>query len=168
MERDELHFNQFYVLTKKEVQRFLNSRIFDKLEKRSETVEDLLQEVFLCAWVKRHDFLKCENPTGWLIMVAKIKIKESRKREKKHSRDLPLEDYEAFLPGRTDPAYELAEIMEVLSRSVSERDMRIFVDYYFCGCSTKEIAARENVNENALRVRINRIKSRINRKNGKI
>ena len=33
MERDELHFNQFYVLTKKEVQRFLNSRIFDKLEK---------------------------------------------------------------------------------------------------------------------------------------
>lgn len=125
----------------------------------ADVAEDITQEVFYIAWKKRAHLKSHNNQMGWLIKTAKYKIREYErelaKRRTEEPGDLPL------TIGSEEVAYQLTE-WEVLLRGImKEKEAELFLDHYYRGISVREIARREHIKEENLRMRLQRLKNRV-------
>ena len=83
---DHQEFDEMYRNTYAEIYKFIRYRVTDR-----ELAKGVLQETFYIAYKKWDTVRELSNPTGWLINVAKNKIRELNKTLKKLECEVPLE-----------------------------------------------------------------------------
>ncbi len=154
METEEQKFEVLYREGADTVRGYVRKRVTDR-----EMTEDIVQEVFCVAWRKRGEFTASGNPMGWLIRAAKFKILEQYHRTDGGSQ--VLEEFDERL-GIPEPGYAIAEWMEILEDLLDQCNFRIFQDYFLRGYTMKEIAEQKGMKENNIRVRLYRMKKRLN------
>jgi len=134
-------------------------------------VEDQIQEVFLLAWRKRKALREHPNPAGWLVEAMRRRLmalgrgiaRESRLRafsldDREDGGTGEIEDTrcvrpEDFLVGE--------ERRALLVQLIGREDADLFWRYCIAGTRADELAGRYRISEEAVRMRVSRIKRRL-------
>lgn len=118
------------------------------------TAEEILQETFLTAWLKRHDLT--EDPIRWLYVTASLHLENHRRYQRRRQTvdlnavEIPLR-YAAAAADQTDHL----DLRKALA-PLSEKDKAI-IDYRFYESLTDEqIALRLDLSPVTVRKRISR------------
>ena len=150
---DRQEFDEMYRNTYAEIYKFIRYRVTDR-----ELAKDVLQETFYIACKKWDIVRELSNPTGWLINVAKNKIRELNKALKKLECEVALETDEYIV---NEDGYEKSELEIVLIDKLTEEEKRRFIKYFVCGYTIAEMAGLEKISENNMSVRISRLRDKI-------
>ncbi len=153
---EDKEFSKLY----QEYQPFLLKYVSAVVKDRS-LAEDIIQETFYEALCQFDKFYDHPNQKGWLINVARFKIKEINR--KMHSGELVLLQEESMHPVKSDIGYEMKELETVMSEVFDESEREYFLKYYLWGYSVKELADVEGVTENNMRVKLYRLKEKLSR-----
>ena len=121
--------------------------------------EDIVQDTFFEAVRNMDRLLKHENPGGWLTKTAQYKMSEVKRRMRSRSRHETemVEEEWAYLENE----YGLVEIDILLNTVLNSHEKLLFHMFYFEGYSMRELAALERIEESTLRVRMYRIRKRL-------
>ena len=150
---DHQEFDEMYRKNCAEIYKFIRYRVSDK-----ELAQDVLQETFYIAYKKWDRVHGLSNPTGWLINVAKNKIRELNRTLKKLECEVALETDEYVL---NEDGYGKSELDIILVKNLSEEEKSRFVKYFVCGYTISEMARLEKISENNMSVRISRLRDKI-------
>ena len=128
-------------------------------------LEDVVQDVFMTLQEKQGE-LTPDNLRAWLYSVAQKKLLEEKRDEIRRSRLVRYDDEEAEDP---TPLLELAEepvsdvdtLRRRLMQSLTPEEQALFAAIYEQQHTRKETARQLGVSENALNVRVYRLKKRI-------
>lgn len=136
---------------------FIENTVFDK-----ELAEDILQETFYIAMRRAADVKQHPKPAGWLYETAKyIILAECRKKNKRdlnysyEEMELELEDLQA------EWGLDSAED-DAIKKVLSESEYNIIDMIYNQGYSNREAARELGVKESTLRVKLMRIRNKLN------
>lgn len=149
---DEKEFEALYKKCREEVRKCIRGRV------RSADEEDVVQEAFILAWMKRSELETKDRPVGWIINTAKFKCKE-RLRDR-FCDFTSLEDAEWCL-GQEEREHLLLEWVLFLERYLSPKDRRIFLAVCLEGRSLKEVGKMEGISAENVRWRLLKIKKRL-------
>ena len=109
--------------------------------------DDLVQETFFKAWRARGKFRGDSSDKTWLIAIAKnVAIDSFRKRKPTQPILEPVSS--------ECTSYELRELIEVATMSMTAEKRSCFVLFYKLGFSIKEISVLENVPEGTIKSRL--------------
>ncbi len=168
IENEELFKHIFYSYAKG-ILRFLSASVSCK-----EDAEDILQEVFL-ACLKNFDELFSNPDTDyekWLFAVARNQLLDYYKHKKRHAPPLSYDDadFTSILSHEVDYIGVISDkdllpddiiVSQVLSK-LSEKDRQLYEFVYIKKISYTELASMYNTNEPTIRMRVSRLKYRIN------
>ena len=131
-------------------------------------IEDQIQETFVRAWQNRSSLQKHPNPDGWLVECFRnclMNACKKQSREWKHhafsvdaENAQPIADQAHLSP---DDYAQSKEQIDLLRRLLGEKDADIFLRYCVYGEKAGKIAAELNISDQALRMRISRLKKKI-------
>lgn len=146
-----------------DIYRFCFSRLINK-----DNVEDVVQNVFVVLQEKSNE-LTPENLRSWLFNVAEKKLLEERREEVRRSRFV---DYDVELIAK-DPllTYEIVEesisesevdaIKERILQTLTPQERSLFEAIYEKRMKRKDVAKELEITENALNVRVFRLRNHI-------
>lgn len=127
----------------------------------SADVQDVLQEVFLLAFMKEID--RHPNPEGWLIIttvnVCKNYIQSSARQARKTSKCVQVLLDQHRRSG--DDAMKSADIRVSLEQVLDQEEYDLLIQYCESGRTLEALAKDANLSTNALRVRIFRIRKKL-------
>ncbi len=119
--------------------------------------EDVVQETFLEAYRHADKLMTHPQPKAWLYVTAKnLTMKFARRRGMLY----PIED-DYLLVCRDDEGYGEIELAESIKSSVGETEYNMFRDYYANGYSSEEVAKRYDANKGGIRMRMSRMKKKL-------
>lgn len=125
--------------------------IFYKTNKRKDLAEDITQEAFEKAWIKKEHF-KGGNLKNWLIQIA---INTARDSFKKNNRLVQIDNDEDLVNTESESDLYKHYIIKALSEmDIDERELVIL--HHILGYSHKEIAEIVQKSEGAIRVAVSR------------
>ena len=152
---DHQEFDEMYRNTYAEIYKFIRYRVTDR-----ELAKDVLQETFYIAYKKWDTVRELSNPTGWLINVAKNKIRELNETLKKLECEVPLEADEYTV---NEEGFKKSELDILLMGNLTDEEKTRFIRYFIRGCTISEMAKYEDISENNMSVRISRLRDKIAR-----
>ncbi|MBE5892600.1 MAG: sigma-70 family RNA polymerase sigma factor [Lachnospiraceae bacterium] len=145
-----------YMEYSKRVRIFIQSGIRDE-----RAVEDILQDVFMEALRKYDVFSVHPKQIGWLYRTARYKMQEYiRKNEYSQHMVVGSQDEHEEL-GAHENGYFACEFNQTLKEVLSEEELKRFKRFFVWGYSVEELAIREGVTVNNMRVRLTRLKQKI-------
>jgi RNA polymerase sigma factor (sigma-70 family) len=111
-----------------------------------ERAHDVTQEVFLSAWRARQRFEPSKgNLAAWLTAIAKNRIIDSIRSEKRHSdRRAPESTEDLGREGEAETTGDRLLVADAL-RTLPERPRKILTLHYFEGLTHPEISVRTNL-----------------------
>ena len=131
-------------------------------------IEDQIQETFVRAWQKRSGLQKHPNPDGWLVECFRNCLMNACKKQSREWRHHafsvdaenahPIADQTHLSP---DDYAQSKEQIDLLKRLLGEKDADMFLRYCVYGEKASTIAAELNISDQALRMRISRLKKKI-------
>ena len=161
MEQKE-RFNRIYAETRDELLRFLTVRTSADPE-----AEDLFQEVYRKLYIRLNNVLPILDPKRYVFTIAKKELSRYyRRTAQKRQTEQPIEAYanaaadeppideQLFTEECMHEVWQLLQTEPALSR-------RIFLLYYSCGRTQKEIAEALGIGEGAVCSRLFRTRQRI-------
>ena len=133
---DQTLFEEMLCLTKGALERF----VYYKLPTR-EDAEDILQDVYITAFLNIHSLTDEKNFKAWLIRIAQNKCNDyyrSRYRKKNVETDIPINESEALAMSRfgiaeSNPVQETLEIL-------GDKERQVLNLYFFEGLPQSVIA----------------------------
>ena len=131
-------------------------------------IEDQIQEAFFRAWKKRAALQKHPNPDGWLVeCFRRCLLNACRKQARDWKRRAySLDAEEARIPedqaALSPETYaKRRDQIELLQRLLGEKDADLFLRYCVYGERSAAIAPEYGISEQALRMRVSRLKKRL-------
>ncbi len=123
--------------------------------------EDIAQEVFWVAFQKWDVVENHPNIGGFLMVVAKNKIKKRMLK-----RSLVLYNEEEMLEALADKLddldeYSLVDLCAAVEKSLSREELKILLQYYGFGRSVAEMAKGLGVGESCFKVRVMRMREKL-------
>lgn len=140
---DDRAFELLYDRYFEKIYRFVMRRVW-----RSEIAEDLVSEIFLKAFAKRHTFVWRVSFSAWIYRIATNAITDYI-RTRKPIEELPktLSSHEAHSSAHVDQEFLGNELELVLAR-LDPREQLAITMKFFGECSNVEIATALRVNVN--------------------
>lgn len=127
-------------------------------------VEDLTQDVFFVAYQKWEDLRKHPNIPGFLIVVAKNKIKKWFEKQSRLYVD-EVETLDLIVHGDSVQdsldAYQLVDFYSSVENTLSDQDLKILRYYYEYGYTSSEMAKSLGITESCFKVRVARMKEKL-------
>ena len=124
----------------------------------STVAEDIAHDVFLTALNRIEVFRNHPQKKGWLMITARNKLKELRK--KMESR--PVESLEEVQDvGTEEIDYGKIEFVLTMHKVVAEEEWELIKDFYLRGITIRELAEKYGITENAMTVRLHRLRKKI-------
>lgn len=131
-------------------------------------IEDQIQETFVKAWLKRDCLLKHPNPDGWLVNCFRkclMNACRKQKREWAHTVFTTTTDNTSSVPESKglspDDYVRTKEQINLLKKLLGEKDADVFLRYCVYGEKATPIATELGISEQALRMRISRLKRKL-------
>lgn len=153
--QSEEFFHELYIETYKGLYQYIR-----RVSKSNHIVEDILQETYFEAYKQRALLEHHENKVGWLYKTASLKLRNYlRQRELQNVNLDSLNDI-----ADTSNDYVEAEWMLALGNILTEKDKVLFYQYYMEGYTGSEISQRLGITEECLKVRIHRMRKKIQKK----
>ena len=128
-------------------------------------IEDQIQEAFLRAWEKRNSLQKHPNPDGWLVeCFRKCLMNACRKQNREWMQtafSMDMENTPAIADATKlspDDYVRTREQIALLKKLLGEKDTDLFLRYCVYGEKAAPIAADLGMSEQALRMRVSRLK----------
>jgi len=138
-----------------ELRYFLYSRVSDH-----SIAEDLLQDVFVKALIKRDDFCNLSNTRAWLFRVTKNRLIDYHRTHKNH--DEVDEQYpEITSEGGDSPVVHLSKCLPTALKHLSNDDREIINQCDLEGVSQANFAKLNNLSLVATKSRIQRARKRL-------
>lgn len=125
-------------------------------------VQDILQEVFLLA-VKK-DISTHPNPEGWLIKATVNVCKEYVRASKRHERRANKRMQQNIThtpPPTSNLSEDIVDVRMLIECTFSKSDQELIEQYCFLELSVEQIAQQLKISENAVRIRIHRIRNKL-------
>lgn len=152
-ERTEI--DRLYVEYKPKLMQFVMATV-----ENEDVAEDIVQDTFYEALRKYDVFKEHPHQIGWLYKAAGYKIKEYlRKMQLRNSVCMESDVIDEVLD--YEGGYNEAESQMILYETLTQDELLRFRRYYIWGESTEEIAKKENITENNMRVRLTRLRQKI-------
>ena len=132
-------------------------RVLTRMGKRDAGAEeDLLQEVLLALHQKRHTYDSTQPFLPWLFAIARYKVIDYGRREKRRPTPVPLEKVAEALeaPVFSDPS--AASDLESLVAGLPPKSRQLLQLVKIEGLSVAEAAARTQMSPSALKVAVHR------------
>lgn len=148
-------FDKLYLEYKPKLMKFVSASIEDK-----SITEDIVQETFYEALRKFDVFRKHPHQIGWLYKAAGYKIKEYLRKMQPQNEIWLEQKVLEEIPGVED-SYADAEAQIVLYETLTQDELLRFRRYFIWGETTAEIAEKEKITENNMRVRLSRLRQKI-------
>ena len=127
----------------------------------TDEVEDIIQEVFMEALRRFDVFSTHPNQSGWLYVTARHKIQEHEKRRRRYRiADGDIEDEFSEI-GEWDRGYLLCELDQTIQSTLTPEEIQRFKRYFLWGYTVEELAEREGITVNNMRVRITRLRRKL-------
>ena len=121
--------------------------------------EDIVQDIFYEAWRHREALVNHPNQKGWLYRALQYKIREYlRKKTVREQLSVNPEEIEISCE---ESGYSKAEMELMMCEMLTPDEQIRFKRYFLLGEPTAEIAEKENVTENNMRVRLSRLKKKM-------
>ena len=120
--------------------------------------EDIVQEAFALAWVKREEFLNCPEPVGWMFKAVYHKVLEALREDRtwrKHSTQM----VDSFRKANNS-----TRSLESLKEIISERDYSLLWKLHVEGYSYKDMSEELGEKISTLAMRARRAKAAIRKK----
>ncbi|HBA46962.1 MAG TPA: hypothetical protein DCZ91_04020 [Lachnospiraceae bacterium] len=125
--------------------------------------EDIAHDVFLTALNRIEVFQNHPQQKGWLIVTARNKMKELRKKMENN----PAESLEEVQDvGAEEADYEKIEIELMMNQVIAEEEWELIKDFYLRGITIRELAEKYGITENAMNVRLHRLRKKIRERTG--
>ncbi len=131
-------------------------------------IEDQIQEAFLRAWEKRNSLQKHPNPDGWLVeCFRKCLMNACRKQNREWMQtafSMDMENTPAIADATKlspDDYVRTREQIALLKKLLGEKDTDLFLRYCVYGEKAAPIAADLGMSEQALRMRVSRLKKKL-------
>ena len=135
---------------------------------RETLIEDQIQETFIRAWQKRNALQKHPNPDGWLVECFRRRLLNAcRKQNREWGRAAFSMDMDSVPDIRDERSIEpdeyarTSEQIALLKRLLGDQEADIFLRYCVYGEKAAPIANELGITEQALRMRISRLKKKI-------
>ena len=154
MEDTEQNFDRIVRENYEQIFRTIMSIVMNK-----DDAQDLTQETFLRAYIKRHTFRGESEIATWLTRIAiNVTINFLRRRDKLTEHQKQVE-----VPAPTEDHFdEKLSVWQALEK-LSPDERLVLVMYYFHGFSQAEIAQRLGISLGAVKMRIKRAKAKFAR-----
>ena len=144
-------------------------RIFLGAGSAKETlIEDQIQEAFVRAWQKRGTLQKHPNPDGWLVDCFRKCLANACRRQNREWKRAAFSVDSQAAPVIPDDKYVTPEAyarsreqIALLKKLLGDGDAELFLRCCVYGEKAAPIAAEQGVSEQALRMRISRLKKKI-------
>ncbi len=121
--------------------------------------EDLAQEVFKEAVRSGEKLLTHENPHGWIYETLRNKMMNAKRKMLNHSqREVVEYDIESI---GFEESYGMVELRQVMDQVLNRHEKMLLYMYYVRGHSARELAEMEGISEGAFKVRILRMRRRL-------
>ena len=125
--------------------------IYYKANKSKDFAEDITQDTFEKAWIKR-DLYKGGNLKNWLFQIA---INIAKDQFRKNNKFLELNEInETFVESSETETYKYYIIVAL--KQLTEKEKELIILFYILDYSHKEIAEILNSREGAIRVAVHR------------
>lgn len=123
--------------------------------------EDLVQDTFYEAMNEQgiQKIGESNNQIGWLILTLKNKIKNYQKRL--CNTEYLGEEEKLLEKGKKEEQFTMIEWDMLLKRILTDHELMLFHMYFIEKHSVKEMAKIEGISENAFKVKMNRIRSKV-------
>ena len=121
--------------------------------------DDIVQDVFVEALRKYEEFKVHPNQIGWLYMAARYKIREYSRKLKEIDNWEPPEACQET--GEKDGGYLATELNLAIADTLTQEELLRFRRYFLWGYTVEELAKREGVTINNMRVRITRLREKV-------
>ena len=134
------------------------------MSQTAEDADEIVSEAFCrmyFIWEQRKDYDEIKNKK-WMYHAIDNIIKEYKRKRKKHLSD-NIEDYVDLIPDAAyiDENIEYQECITAIESELSKSDTEIFRLCYIERIPYSQICKRLNINDQALRTRISRLRKRI-------
>ena len=144
-------------------------RVFFEYRTDQETlIEDQIQEAFIRAWQKRKLLKEHPNPDGWMVECYRKCMKNAfrkRIRELKYvEKSIDAEESGVIKHEdcfSTEKYMESKEQVDILFRLLGQKDAELIIRYCFCNEKAAVIAKEMNISEQALKMRVSRLKKKV-------
>lgn len=135
---------------------------FVKITVENENVaDDIVQDVFVEALRKYEEFKVHPNQLGWLYLAARYKIMEYSRKLTQAATWEPAEESQE--KGDRDGGYLATELNLAIAEVLTPDELLRFRRYFLWGYTVEELAEREGVTINNMRVRITRLREKVMR-----
>ena len=125
--------------------------------------EDIVHDVFLTALNRIEVFQDHPQQKGWLMVTARNKLKELRKKMENN----PVESLEEVQDvGAVENDYEMIEFELIMHKVIAEEEWELIKDFYLRGITIRELAEKYGITENAMTVRLHRLRKKIRQRIG--
>lgn len=120
-------------------------------------VEDITQSTFFEAWRKIDILLSHPNQTGWLMETARRKAWSQLK--KCSSKEIGYDDCQE--EPYVESEYNVLELQMMIDESLNAEEKKLFTKYFIEKNSAKIMAQQENMSEGAFKVKMHRIRKKV-------
>jgi RNA polymerase sigma-70 factor (ECF subfamily) len=120
--------------------------------------EDITQDTFFAAFRRGEEFLRHPEPKLWLFRTAHNKILEVYRKAKRWGME-PLELHPEL--AEQDCYYGEVELNLAALEAIGKNGWRVIKAYHVFGNTISEIAESESVTENNMRVRLFRVRKKL-------
>lgn len=134
----------------------------------ADIIEDQIQETFILAWRHEQKLMEHPNPGGWLVETfRRCLMAQCRKqgREKKWRAFSLDEEGQPDIADQSTLSVEdllrSKDQMVMLRRLLGEQDADIFLRYCIHGENAAQVAAKYDMTESGVRVRVSRLKKKL-------
>lgn len=152
MEFDEI-YRKYYDM----IYRYINRAIHNNPME----AEDLTQEVFWVAFQKWDEVEHHPNIGGFLMVVAKNKVKKWLfRRSLVYYNEEEMIEVLAEKLDEHDP-YDLVEVFSAIEETLSHEELTILLQYYGFGYSAAEMSERLGIEQSCFKVRVLRMREKL-------
>ncbi len=148
-------YRQYYDMINRYITRAIRNNVME--------AEDLTQDVFWVAYQKWDILREHPNIGGFLMVVAKNKIKKWLVR-----RSMVYYNEEEMLEALSDQteessSYDMVDLCSSVEETLSHEELDILLQYYGFGYTVSEMAKKLGVTESCFKVRVMRMREKLRR-----
>ncbi len=154
--RDSEFIHKLYVSTSGRLMKYIVHMCDDRT-----MAEDILQETYFEALLKKGRLEKHENATGWLYMTASYKVKNALRKRELQNVSIHVLLGEQQEPRSRDVGFGNCECWLTLESVLNKSEQNLVWQHYMLGYTWKEISVTDGISEGALRTQMSRIKRKL-------